>query len=421
MAQPGRWRDAGFVLPAVLLALVVMSVIAVAAMRIGDDERRASRAMREVGNAFYAAEGGLNELRETVVDPATGETLIDSVAGTLDAGERADLGWNDLADGARYRGELLRCDDGTNPLFALTVEGKGRSGRQVLRMMLRPSGATIDKSLLVDGNLTMSGKPTFVGACADVHVNGNFNSSGTIVADGKITASGSVTGSAQMIDSNGDPVVPEEYVDSVEVPLLDPMDFCGPADFVFRNGWIVEVAIQDSAYAGSSAVHGWKYNANDKLYEADGPVSPGTLCVDGSVKLGKDQGAPGAPVSLTVLAQGTLEVTSEVYLRADHPDGVLFVTGGDMKISGGGSATAVAYDGFVYIGSQCGLSNKQFFRGQVICKDEPDPPGAKNLIGESKFSSETRFDFDCTDYVGGGGGGGNLKPLSSRAWIKVLQ
>lgn len=399
------------------MALTVMSVIAVAAVRIADDERRASRAMREGGVSLYAAEAGLTELREKIVNPTSGKTLVDSIAETLDAGERADLGWNDLADGAGYRGELLRCDDGSSPLYALTVKGQDRFGGKTVRMMLRPSGGLVNQALLVDGDLTMSGKPTFVGACADVHVNGDFSSSGTIVADGKVTASGSVGGSATIYDTSGEPVVPEEYVDSVKVPLFDPMDFCGPADFRFRQGWIVEVATQDSAFAVGTAVHGWKYNAG--VYEADGPVSPGTVCADGSVKIGMDQGSPGLPVALSILALGFFEVTSEVYLRADHPDGILVVVRGDMKISGGGSSTDVAYDGLVYVGSQCSLSNKQVFHGQVICKDQADPPGVKNLSNENKFSSETRFDYDCTEFVDGTGGGGRLKPLSNRAWMEV--
>ena len=46
----------GFVLPTVILAITVMSLIAVAALTTATDERRASRATRESTLAMYAAD-----------------------------------------------------------------------------------------------------------------------------------------------------------------------------------------------------------------------------------------------------------------------------------------------------------------------------------------------------------------------------
>ena len=54
---------AGFVLPAVLVAMVTMAIIAMAALRIASDERLAARALREFGAALFAAEAGADAIQ----------------------------------------------------------------------------------------------------------------------------------------------------------------------------------------------------------------------------------------------------------------------------------------------------------------------------------------------------------------------
>ena len=51
----------GFVLPLVVFAITVMSVVVITALSTATDERRASRATREATLAMYAAEAGLRQ------------------------------------------------------------------------------------------------------------------------------------------------------------------------------------------------------------------------------------------------------------------------------------------------------------------------------------------------------------------------
>ena len=55
----------GFVMPAVLFVLAILSIFAVAAISTANDEQRSSRAFREANGAMYAAEAGLNYIRAT--------------------------------------------------------------------------------------------------------------------------------------------------------------------------------------------------------------------------------------------------------------------------------------------------------------------------------------------------------------------
>src|SRR6476469_11047857 len=92
----------GFVMPTVILAITVMSLIAVAALSTASDERRASRATRESTLAMYAAEAGL---RQTYGAWPAG-------ASALKPGDSLDLGWQSLPNNAAYRPVIHRVDMG---------------------------------------------------------------------------------------------------------------------------------------------------------------------------------------------------------------------------------------------------------------------------------------------------------------------
>ena len=410
-------RD-GFVLPAVLFALVVMSIVAVAAVRMADDEHRASRAMRESGAALYAAEAGLHLLLGTVVD-TTGRTLIDSIAGTLSPGDSSDLGWSSLPNRTAIRGVLLRCDDGGQPLYALTVEGHGAgplAGMRVLRLFLTQSpSSSLAQALLVDGDLTISGNATIQGGCADVHANGLLRVSGTLTTDGMVSAVKRVAVSGSIVDAEGNPVTPQSKADPMDIPKLNPMDYCDEADFMFRNGWVIEVATSDSGYAGSDPVHGWK--SDGSTYTTNSNISPGTICADGDITVSIQLGMPGAPLSLSVLTTGSVTISEDPYLVPDHSSGIAIVAAGDLKLSGSPAAGTANYAGLFYAGSQCKLSGDPVLHGQLVCHDDPNPSGSENTVSENKISGDAVISYDCSSYLGDGTL--TLRPLRERAWREV--
>ena len=93
----------GFVLPSVIFAITIMSVIVVVALSTATDERRSSRATRESTLAMYAAEAGL---RQTY-----GAWPIAPVK-ALNPGDSLDLGWQNLPNKAAYRAVIHRVDKG---------------------------------------------------------------------------------------------------------------------------------------------------------------------------------------------------------------------------------------------------------------------------------------------------------------------
>jgi hypothetical protein len=110
-------RD-GFVLPTVVFAVAIMSIIVVASLATSSDERRASRAVRESTLAEYVADAGL---RQTY-----GAWPVAPVK-ALNPGDSLDLGWQTLPNSgnrATYRAVIHRVDIGGLQEYDVIVQGR---------------------------------------------------------------------------------------------------------------------------------------------------------------------------------------------------------------------------------------------------------------------------------------------------------
>lgn len=105
----------GFVLPSVIFAITIMSVIAVVALNTASDERRASRATRESTLAMYAAEAGLRQ---------TYGAWPSAAVKALNPGDSLDLGWQNLPNKAAYRTVIHRVDKGALQQYNVVVQGR---------------------------------------------------------------------------------------------------------------------------------------------------------------------------------------------------------------------------------------------------------------------------------------------------------
>jgi len=112
-----RNRD-GFVMPTVVFAVAVMSIVVVASLSTAGDERRTSRAVRESTLALYAAEAGL---RRTY-----GNWPVIPVK-ALTPGDSLDLGWQSMPNNEAYRAVIHRVDKGGLQEYNVVVQGR-RSG-----------------------------------------------------------------------------------------------------------------------------------------------------------------------------------------------------------------------------------------------------------------------------------------------------
>ncbi len=170
----------GFVLPIVIFGLMLMGTMSVVALMTADDESRSGRAMREATGAFYAAEAGLNEVY------ARWDSVAAAAVDTLAGGTSVELGWRVLANGAMYRAEIRRWDEGSDqPIFQLTVLGRlGTAERELSYTLTSEPGG--------------GGEAYKLGECCDatVTVRGDVNvtHSGTTLDGGDEHPAGCGTG-----------------------------------------------------------------------------------------------------------------------------------------------------------------------------------------------------------------------------------
>ncbi len=129
-------RD-GFAMPAVIFAMVIMSVLAVVAIDSSLDQQRSSQAVRRSAEAFYTAETGLNAVQAEMYDTTS---TLDSLTAALWSGGSLDLGDDTLPSGATYHAEVMRLDDASEQaLYMITVEAEDASqmgGTRVLSLLM---------------------------------------------------------------------------------------------------------------------------------------------------------------------------------------------------------------------------------------------------------------------------------------------
>jgi len=140
----------GFVLPAVIFALVILTILAVVAFRTSDDERRAARALRESAVALYAAEAGL---RSTLGAWPT------SPVQALKPGDSLNLGRQPLPNKASHRTVIHRVDNGGLQVYAVVVEGRGGGplGGQSTLTQVVTALPTFKWGIFTENGITISG------------------------------------------------------------------------------------------------------------------------------------------------------------------------------------------------------------------------------------------------------------------------
>lgn len=189
----------GFVLPTVIFAITIMSVVVVAALSTSSDERRASRATRESTLAMYAAEAGL---RQTYGAWPSAEVKA------LNPGDSLDLGWQNLPNKAAYRSVIHRVDKGGLQEYNVVVQGRrtdptagiitivgGVGGVPVFRNAVHTEGTLyLPQGGLFDGydSEVAPYNAATADSSANLRANGGIEVTRTTVK-GDATAAGSVT------------------------------------------------------------------------------------------------------------------------------------------------------------------------------------------------------------------------------------
>ena len=371
-----------------------MSIMAAGMLTTANDEQRSSRLVRESFDAFYAAEAGLD-----AIVAEWGTQLYDTLM--LGTGDSVIIASRTLEGGCSY-GARIHLVDSVSGVFHVIAEGRGSSGlggsRTLTMLLKRPGGTFPPTAVATAGALEISGSAKFTGPCGGVHADGDVNVGGLMEAE-EISSSGTVdgTGATEIVNANGDPVTPQSGAPDMTIPDLNPMDFCDGADFIMRSdGTITNVALSQTM---SGMGWGYKYDPGNDIWmtETASEITGGTLCVEGNFALKEDLGTAATPLSMSVIAGGSVEVSANPYMTPSKA-GIGIIAGGDLKLNGSPTAGATNFSGLFYAGSQCVLSGKPKLSGQLACANKPNPSGAYAWASQNIVSGEATIEFDCNAF-----------------------
>lgn len=413
-----RTRERGSALVGVLLLLMMMSALAAALGVSGRTETLITRNHRSAGQARAAAEAGLNVAVQATIGylrtidpddvPAVLDTLLNDTSALAPVAFATRTGVPGAADpDAEYEVLLMDEDDAvlrgadattlTDDADAGNDEDNNRLSDNNSTIVIRATGFASDNSsvmleavlapvplgaIVTDGNLDISGSVAVNGAGASVHSNGDLTIGGSATVSGPITASGTYTG--PLGGSGGQPEVPlpsiraEDYRHHANFILTSTGDVTQPDGTVLCSASGNQHNCRDS--------HGWSFNAGTWSIGSQG-TPLGTYYVEGAVQVGSN-----STLQVTIIAEGSIDLSGSPNLTA-HTDELLFVTDGDLDISGGIDTDVIA-QGQMLVHEQVSISGNATLGGQLIVEDSR--PSLDPLVDVNSISGNVTIDYNGT-------------------------
>ena len=456
-------HERGSAIVGVVLLLMMLSGLAAALTVNGQTEAFISRNQREETQATAAAEAGLNhavELTTTFiaewnangfasVDAAVDALLLgpDGLSGTVEtdadngslgtrtgitAAEQIPLGTQLTVTAgidAQYEAFVMD-DDATAP----DEPGGNLLDDENGRIIIRATGYADDDTkavleamigqlemgaIVVGGDLTISGNVSVDGSSGGVHANGDLSiNGGAATMSGTVTAAGSYSGSQPGSGGAGE----------IEIPSVSASDYVSHADFILTSAGtmtdpagtvLCNTAVGGGGKGGATTCNDWSFDSGSGEWSVGNGSTPtdGTYYVEGPVKItgspgtgggGKGKGGKSAkgagPVQISIIAEGSIDISGSPTIAADTP-GLLFVTDGDLEISG--SLDTTSGGGQMLVHEQAKITGNVSLSGQILVEDAPS---VDDLVTANVLSGSATL-----SYNGGLGGGG----FTVRGWRDV--
>jgi cytoskeletal protein CcmA (bactofilin family) len=237
-----------------------------------------------------------------------------------------------------------------------------------------------DGAIITNENLRISGNPTITGSNGGVHSNSDLTISGNPTIDQTASAFKNLT-------ISGNPTIAQTIRDAprVDIPTIDPRQFASYADYQLRSGGRVfrkGSTVPENMPGGKW--HGWDYS-NGK-WTLSGNVAPpaGMLYIEGDAHVSGNPGSVPNPWRTTLVATGNINLSGNPII-ADHknlsdPIGVqnlLFVAGGDIKISGNATQT---FEGIIAARGHIRVSGNPSLNGCIIAENATGTQDQENRV-----------------------------------------
>jgi len=424
--RPDGAAERGAALILVIITLTVLGILVAGSSMMASSVIKGTSQRSQTSRAFQVTEAGVAHALGLLRGPLgtrSNPSLLrgaDGVAGTADDGVLS--GYAGLtsgqaiplagvtAYGGTYKVQLLDdpADGDANPTSDLNF-----------RIMIRCTGTLADGStastdvivasaslpaIVVDGSLEITGNPAATGECGSVHANGTLTATGVPSVSGTATASGSIVGAEKITAPGGIKANQPE----LEVPNFAYGDFC-PAGANWRFELVSGAPKLIESATGTAhdpGALGWTYAGGMWTVSGSDIQTEGKVCVTGDVGISGSPGSLAAPERVSIYATGSIDVSGSPTLSPKIGDPFVLFALGDVRLMGN---TNSAFNGAVFAGAQCQIGGNPGLNGQIVCKDNPQPVGARELFSVNRIYGNPGIAFNC-----GGLGGAAPRPI---AWM----
>lgn len=429
------------VLPVVLMLLAIVIIIGGAAAISSRTGIKTSNNFKSGTQAFYIAEAGL-QAAISELDDRNGTNDFDSVSLSLNTPWTL---FNATSFGnGTYTVDLTLTSSSPRVIDVSSTGNSTNGSRRVIRASLEQTTAPPDKGLNSNNQITfpVTGNLDLTGSCGGMHSNGDLIMNGNPSAElpGGYTSSGIMDivgnpciGSDQCDenprpdayvlsdeadktvyegDYSGQPQVPISAVNpALMAPLVAALGASGNGYILHSDGTVTNGGSCDayglcSGGSGVSIPQGWEYQSG--TWKVTGTTAAnGVYYVETNVVVQSSPGDSSTPWQATIIARDSIDWSGspsiKPYPTSDTElQGLMIVTGNDLKISGGVSLEGQG--GAILVHQQLILSGNITIDGYVFAGDglptwTEDPfsnsSSGTDLGGSHSMSGNPTIHYDC--------------------------
>ena len=188
---------------------------------------------------------------------------------------------------------------------------------------------------------------------------------------------------------------------SVEAPEVIPSDYYVYASYILKADGTVEDS--SGLLVASGSFQGWLWTGDRWEYTSD-TANDGTYYIETSVRITGNPGTIVDPWRVTIISEGTVEITSEPQMQYDV-QGLLIVAGGDFKVTSGINLSMM---GTILVREQIYIASKAYLYGAIWVQD-----GDTNYpdVVQSEITQSICIAFNSCYW--------NLPALNARAMINA--
>lgn len=424
-----RKLQKGMSLPVALLLLIPLVMLGLTIAQRNNLEELMAASQRDAQQALMNAESGLALAGEVLTQVAAGSYASTADEILLDNGN-IGLNGHALAEGAvtvvvidnensamvpyptdpdfdctplqdsGYAEDCVWETDADNHLVAAS-SGTYRRGERVVQAvfeLIMPDPAQANApplAIFAEEDLGISGNPFIWGPDANVHTNSDLDISGNPEIWGTVSASGQVNVSGDPVDENGDPITYEEGAARITTPYVYPPAYKPVSTYYMTancdiyDGWPLSdhTRIAQDVKSNPDWMGSWNCDyGKEWILNGDTPPS-GFYYVEGNVMISSNPGEGTDPVSMSVVAEGFIEVSGnpnlEPYYGIDISDPevqaqigdrqnvllsneVLFYAGNDLKINGNQTQQ---FTGLMAAHMEFDISGAPFLEGTLVAEN----------------------------------------------------